>query len=121
MMAEDSDALICDMAETYHIYNLRTVPLRTLAVLAAGLGPDSRIMCRMSGVKATRIETLLAVIADGINTLVWFKTKDGQKGRNRPPRMIDYLTGKAQEKKAVGFDTVAGFEETRRRILMGVI
>lgn len=27
---------------------------------------------------------LLANIADSLNLLVWFKTRDGQKGRNRP-------------------------------------
>lgn len=120
-MAEDPDALICDMAETYHVYDLRILPLRTLAVLAMGLGPDSRTMRRLSGSKATMTETLLAVIADGINTLVWFKTKDGQKGRNRPRRLLDYVTGKAQEKMAVGFNSVNEFEEARRRIMLEVV
>ena len=29
-------------------------------------------------------EYLLADVIDTLNTLVWFKTKDGQKGHNRP-------------------------------------
>lgn len=30
------------------------------------------------------VEYMLADVIDALNTLVWFKTKDGQKGRNRP-------------------------------------
>ena len=121
IMADDPDSLLCDMAETYHVYDIRAIPLRTAAALALGLGPDSRTMRRISGSKATMTETLLAVIADGINTLVWFKTKDGQKGRNRPRRLLDYITGKAQEKKAAVFATAGEFEEARKRILMEVV
>lgn len=34
------------------------------------------------------VEHLLAWIVDLLNLLVWFKTKDGQKGSNRPKRVI---------------------------------
>ena len=32
------------MAETYGVYDLRALPLQTVAVLAQGLRPDARIM-----------------------------------------------------------------------------
>ena len=119
-MAKDPDALVCDMAETYRVYDFRSVPLRTLATLAAGLGPESRVMRRVSGMQATRAEVILATIADGINTLVWMKTKDGRKGRNRPKRIIDAILGKVREQDApVGFATADEFEEARRKIMEG--
>ena len=120
-MASDPDAVVCDMAETYHVYDMRSIPLRTLAAFALGLGPDSRTMRRISGAKATRTEILLAVIADGINTLVWFKTKDGQKRRNRPKRMMDFIMGKQEETEVISFATAEEFEEAHRKIVMEVV
>ena len=43
MMALDEDALICDFAETYHIYNIYGMPVQYIATLAIGLRDDSRI------------------------------------------------------------------------------
>ena len=41
MMAADEDALACDIAETYGIYDMRALPAGRLAVLAVGLREDS--------------------------------------------------------------------------------
>lgn len=121
MLAVDSEAVVCDLAETYHVYDMRSIPSRTLATLAAGLKPESRIMMRVSGMQATRMEILLAVIADGINNLVWFKTKDARHGRNRPARILDEILGrKRAADPVVGFESAEDFEEARRRILMEV-
>ena len=43
MISRHEDDLICDMAEVYHIYDMRALPLRKLAVLACGLSADSRV------------------------------------------------------------------------------
>lgn len=43
MVAEDEDALICDLAETYQIYDYRSLPLQKVAVFCAGLRENSRI------------------------------------------------------------------------------
>ena len=43
MLAADRDALICDLAETYHVLDLTALPVPLLATLAAGLRGDSRI------------------------------------------------------------------------------
>ena len=37
MIALDQNALICDFAETYGIYNYRALPVSLLATLAVGL------------------------------------------------------------------------------------
>lgn len=47
MLSVDRDAVICDMAETYGILTMHTLPARLAATLAAGLHADSRIMLRL--------------------------------------------------------------------------
>lgn len=47
MISLDRDALLCDLAETYHIYSLRGLPARTLATLVSGLRADARIIARL--------------------------------------------------------------------------
>lgn len=46
-MSYDRDALICDIAETYGVYDLGALPLQTVAVLAQGLRHDARIMMKL--------------------------------------------------------------------------
>lgn len=45
------EALICDLAETYHILDYKQLPLRTVAVLASGLRQDARIYSIMTELK----------------------------------------------------------------------
>lgn len=111
-MAEDRDALVCDLAETYGIFDYRALPAFRLATLAAGLREDSRIKMRLSGGKVPRSEMLLAAAVDRLSLLVWFVTEDGQQGRNRPKSILDILLGgeKETDRDTVGFETGADFE-----------
>lgn len=43
MLALDEEALICDLAQCYGILDHEALPPWKLAVLAKGLGPESRI------------------------------------------------------------------------------
>lgn len=70
MISLDEDALICDFAETYHIYDFRTLPASLAATLAAGLREDSRIKMRMSDRKASFDTILLAGIMDRVSVLL---------------------------------------------------
>ena len=63
MIHEDEDALICDFAETYQIYDYRSLPVKMAATLAAGLRDDSRI-AKTTEAKASTTNTILAIIAD---------------------------------------------------------
>ena len=104
MIKEDEDALICDLAETYQIYDYRQLPPKMVAVFSYGLKEDSRIKMKLSGQTVPSDTLLLASMVDKLNTLVWFKTKDGQKGKNMPPSIVSILTG--QEKSDVNKDMV---------------
>lgn len=106
-------ALYCDMAETYHILDYRTLPARQAAKLAAGLRPSSRIMQALTGVKGDVETVLLAHIADAVRILAWQNTKDGRLGRNQPASLVQPLL----EGKAHGFRTVDEFEAWRAQMI----
>ena len=100
MIRTDENALICDFAETYHILDYRALPMRTAAALASGLSEDSRIMRKITGRRIDTKTLLLAGILDRLTTLVWFKTEDGLKGRNRPESVLASISkGSEPEKK----------------------
>ena len=83
--------MICDLAETYKILDYRALSPMLVATLCIGLPDSSRIKRRVAGIKTTLEESLLALIVDGINVLIWMRTKDGSKGRNRPDSLYKKL------------------------------
>jgi len=116
MISEDEDALICDLAETYQIYDYRQLPPTQVAVFSLGLRENSRIKMKLSGQTVPLDIMILAGIADRLSTLVWFQTKDGQKGRNRPQMLTNLLTSTKQESDVEAFHSGEEFEKTRKRL-----
>lgn len=117
MIAIDEDALICDLAEVYHIYDYRSLPVHLVATFSAGLRENSRIQRKMRGDKLTYTDAILAQIYDRIGTLFWMLYSDGDY---TPPSLFDMLNGDVRpEKEAFGFDTPEEFEEARMRIIKG--
>ena len=120
MIKVDEDALICDLAETYQIYDYRQLPPKMVAVFSYGLKEDSRIKMKLSGQTVPSDTLLLASMVDKLNTLVWFKTKDGQKGKNMPPSIVSVLTGKDKtdnNKDMVVFNSGEDFVNRRKMLL----
>ena len=93
MINIDEDAIICDFAETYHIYDYKSLPLGTVGTFACGLRADSRIGMKMSNSKITTDQTLLALIADNTKAIAWLNSKDGAKGINRPKSLFESRLG----------------------------
>lgn len=118
MIKLDENSLICDLAETYHILDYKQLPPTKVAVFACGLRDNSRIKMKISGQTVPFDTLLMAGVADRLSILVWAKTKDGQKGKNRPPMMVDALTKKElKETEVVVFYSGEDFEEARNRII----
>ena len=92
MLSVSEEDIICDLAETYHITDYRAAAPSTVATLCIGLPDYSRIKRRIAGIKLPLTDMLLALIVDGINTLIWQNTKDGMKGRKRPESLFKKLT-----------------------------
>ena len=117
MIRTDRDALVCDLAETYGIFEMKALPGRLLATLCVGLRDDSRIRMRLSGNKIPRSEMLLAGMVDKLSMVAWLLSEDGQNGTNRPASVLDALLGgPAQESDLESFETPEDFEAewTRR-------
>lgn len=115
MVATGEDDLICDFAETYHIYDWRSIPVKLAATLAAGLPDNSRSIRRLAGLPCGMDTLLLAAIADRLSLLVWSKTKNAQKGRKRPQMITEGLLKKTEKKDIEAFNDVDSFEAARRR------
>lgn len=117
MIALDEDALICDMAETYRIYDMYSVPVEYVATLAIGLRDSSRIKQKTLGLEVDVNTLLLAHIVDNTAINVWMKTEDAQHGRNRPKSTVEALTIKLDKRKQVmTFETSDDFEAKWREI-----
>lgn len=117
MIALDEDSLICDMAETYHIFDMEKLPAGYVAVLANGLRDNSRIKLKAVGLKVDINTLLLAHIVDNTAINVYAKTKDAKTGRNKPKSMVKSLTSELQDDcHARKFDSGADFMKEWRRL-----
>lgn len=120
MINIDEDALICDLAETYHIYDYRSLPCRTVAAFSCGLRDDSRIKMKMSGAVITAREMLLAAIVDNTKLIAWLLTKDGSTGNNRPKTILaELLNSENVDKNIVTFNSGQEFDDEWRRLAGG--
>ena len=115
MIQTDEDSLICDLAETYGIYDYKRLPLKLVASLAVGLRDDSRIKMKLSGSKASTNIILLASIVDRLSLLIWMQTKDAEKGRNRPKSLLDMMIAKETDNSS--YDSGEDFIQARESLL----
>lgn len=115
MLKKDEEALICDFAETYHIYDFKRLPLTTVAALAVGLRDSSRIKMLLNDAPASTEIMLMAAIVDRLSLLVWFNTEDGEKGRNKPKSVLETITPK--ESKVSVFESGEDFMKARENLL----
>lgn len=117
MIKVDENALICDLAETYQIFNYRQLPPFQVAIFAIGLKDNSRIKMKLGGAKIPPNILLLSVIVDKLNLILWSKTKDAEKGRNKPKSILGELYNKESEVRS--FVSGKDFEKERQRIIEG--
>lgn len=108
MILEDESALICDFAETYHIYDYRSLPVNLAATLAAGLRDESRIKQKTTEAKASLTNTLLAIVADHLSAIRHLLSDSSEL-----PSMTKMLYGEDdddEESKVKGFASGAAFD-----------
>ena len=119
MVGKCESDLICDMAEYYHVLDWRVLPVRLAATLASGLRDDSRVHMHLSGMKLPRDIMLAAASLDRLSVLVWAKTKDGERGINKPRSLLNMLLGSEKSDQYDAKETAEEFEAARKRILEG--
>lgn len=110
MVTDDETALVCDLAESYGVYNYRSLSLRTVAQLVAGLGVNSRISKKVNGMPNAIDELLLAEIADRLGLLL-----HGLCGIDKPKSIVESLYGLKQDddSKVMAFDDPSEFMRYR--------
>lgn len=116
MIREDKNSWICDMAETYNIYDYKRVPVKMLGILSAGLREDSRIRQKLEGLKAPPDTIIMAKIYDLVNILLWSKTKDAEKGKNYPKSFAKMFL-ETDEPEPTSYATGADYEKARAEIV----
>lgn len=119
MVAEDEDALVCDLCEHYGITNWRGGDLALVSTLALGLPDDSRIKTKLAGLPAPQPVIMQAAILDRLNMLVWMRSEDGAKRRNRPASIVQALYNANKTKNTIGYDTPEAFEQARAALING--
>lgn len=121
-MMQYPDELTCDMAETYGVFDIKRLPVRLAATLAAGLRENSRVKMKLTGTKAEDNIFLLAMIADVLRWFQWSWSENATDD-NRPESLARYYrngktveTPKPQEKNFVVFDTPEDFKAEWKRL-----
>ena len=118
MLELDEDALICDLAETYHILDYRSLPLKLVATLSVGLRDNSRIKLLASGMRVPQDTLLLASIADRVEMFRYGFSDAAKSGKNPPALIVDALVGGTQKKPSgvTKFRTPEEFEAALARL-----
>ena len=90
MIRFNEDALICDLAETYRIYDYRSLPASMVATLSCGLRENSRIMTALRNEKVPYNTMILARISDMLSACFYDE-------ENRPPSLVQAFSNNVSE------------------------
>lgn len=115
MLRADEGALICDLAESYGLFDYKTVPARLLGTLAAGLREDSRSKMLAYGQKVNKTEMLLAALMDGVNRIAWMLAAICPREGEPPKSVLDALMGRAETEAEEGM-TPEEYEEAWQQL-----
>lgn len=114
MIGIDEDALVCDLAEVYSVFDYHRLPVKLLGTLCSGLGPDSRIGMRIAGRHAPRSTILLAMIRDMMSDAL-------HDEKNRPEHIAPMLFDTHEDETSNKFRTFRSEDDfmKKRSELMG--
>lgn len=117
MISYDEQALVCDLAETYHVFDYRSLPVKLVATLSAGLRENSRIKMKMAGYTATREEILLGSIADRVGLVIY--AMKGGKGDVPESIAESFIIKEKEENNYQSFSSPEAFKEAWNKITGG--
>lgn len=120
MITLDEEALICDLAETYHIYNYRELRPSLVGVLACGLREDSRIALKQAGLNVSPENMMLAMIIDKLEIQSHQLARlSGIKHLPKPVSLVDALRNKKKKDSNITFDSGEGFDKEWMKLTGG--
>lgn len=108
MINLDEDALICDFAETYGLFDYRGLSPLKAAVLSCGLRENSRIKMKLANAKLTIEQTLLAVIADFTQAIMLGDKKNIEQNFHSIQEQL--INPEKQKEKYMKFESVQQYE-----------
>lgn len=104
--------MICDIAETYGIYDYTQLSPRMLATLVIGLREDSRVFKKISKARLTYEESMLALIFDILQAMNY---KLGhRKGQEKPKSLYKKLTEVKEKDDLIAFNSPEDYERWRK-------
>lgn len=112
--------MVCDLAETYNIYNYEQLPVERVAVFVCGLRDNARVWQKLGKNNIDR--ELLVLIYDKLNWIAWTNTEAAHNGEAPPPRLFDKLFNIEQQEpddETVKFDSPEDFKTAWERIKNG--
>ena len=122
MIDLDEDALKCDFAETYHIYDYRSLPADVAATFAVGLREESRIKQLLrqkeSGQRVSNTELLLSALNDRVGALL-SGFGSGEQLPSIVEQCFDETVKKETDDGLERFASGADFEAAKHRLLRG--
>lgn len=117
MRASEEDALFCDFLQYYGLRGFGTLSPGEEAMLAAGLPAESRTMRRLSGIRFSLDQLLLAGVLDQLRVLNWSRTKDARHKQNFPKSILDELIkGPAEKQKEEEIQVFSSGEDFKTRM-----
>ena len=119
MIETDEPALICDFAETYHIYDYRALPVSYAATLAYGLRGDSRIRLKLGEVKE-EVPCFISA-AKAADCLALFVNSLREEPEECPALLTDIIYGRGQkeEKKKTSYSSGEDFRNAWENLTKG--
>ena len=119
MIETDESALICDFAETYHIYDYRALPVPDAATLAYGLRGDSRIRLKLGEVKE-EVPCFISA-AKAADCLALFVNSLREEPEECPALLTDIIYGRGQkeEKKKTSYSSGEDFRSAWAKLTKG--
>lgn len=103
------DKVICDLAETYRIYDYRSVPVPLLATLVSGLGPNSRVGMELDGRRESTLTIYVAELCDMVEAVIYGLAKK-KSDADRASRLLLH-----PEKKTNRGLTIEEYDALRKR------
>lgn len=104
--------MICDLAETYGIFDYKALRPDLVATLVIGLRPDSRVMMHLAKAKLNFQQTMMALIFDALQVIAF--NQGHKKHAKKPESLYKKLTTEPKKDELMSFDSPVAYEAWRK-------
>lgn len=109
--------MICDLAETYGIFNYEELSPRLVSTLVIGLRDNSRVKRKLSNSRLTFEESMLVIVFDALQAINY---KLGhRKGQEKPKSLYKKINEEKKKDDLMTFNSPEMFENWRKEHLDG--